>query len=534
MSDEQSSRAVEDEALTEPATAPVDPDGPTQALPAAEPDAPTQTHPAPDTLSLEAQIEQVQQRLRAAARRRAALLDAGDHEALATLDEDMALLRRQRQALHDSQLQQRRESAAAREREVVVTPAPLPVANRRRVQGAQAQPPLAVRLMILLLVLVGVGAVTLGGISFVLNRLQPPPIAGMDGLAEAGNEEEFSVTDGSFEQRGLAIYLALNRDKIQRAPSDDPTPVVFTVEPGETAGTIAERLQAEGLVEDADLFRRLIRYRGADQSIEAGVFQLARNMTMDDIILALQQGRLEETTVTLPEGWRAAEMAEALEAAGLVDADEYLALVEEPSRFTYDFLAGLPEGSTLEGYLFPDTYRVVAGETTAESFIRLQLETFDTRVPAALREAVADKGLTLHQAITLASIVEREAVVPEERELIAGVYINRLMDGTVLNADPTIQYALGYQAGSEAWWKRPLTREDLEADTPYNTYTRPGLPPTPISNPGLDTIRATILAPDTDFYYFVSRNDGTHVFATSYEEHLQNVQQFQSNEVPPP
>lgn len=130
-------------------------------------------------------------------------------------------------------------------------------------------------------------------------------------------------------------------------------------------------------------------------------------------------------------------------------------------------------------------------------------------------------------AIIIASIVEREAVLSEERATIAGVYMNRLRDGTLLNADPTIQYALGRQEDG-SWWKRPLTAEDLQLDSPYNSYIRPGLPPTPIDSPGLATIEATITAPPTEFYYFVSRNDGSHVFAVTYEEHLQNVAEFQS------
>ncbi|MGH2542558.1 MAG: endolytic transglycosylase MltG, partial [Ardenticatenaceae bacterium] len=334
----------------------------------------------------------------------------------------------------------------------------------------------------------------------------------------------------SAEQRLLALYLAANREAILRAPSDDPTPVEFRVESGDTGASVASRLEEEGLIGSAELFRRLLRYRGADQSLEAGLFQLARNMTMDEIILTLQQGAVLEVDITLLEGWRAGEMAGALEASGLITGTEYLALVQEPSRFDYEFLRDLPAGSTLEGYLFPDTYTVAKGEASAESIIRRQLDNFDRRMTPELRAAAGARSMTLHEAVTLASIVEREAVVLEERGLIAGVFINRWLDSTVLNADPTIQYALGLQEESGDWWKRPLTSADLAIDSPYNTYTQPGLPPGPISNPGLDTLRATIEAPNTNFYYFVSRNDGTHVFATTLEEHLRNVEQFQSGE----
>jgi UPF0755 protein len=144
--------------------------------------------------------------------------------------------------------------------------------------------------------------------------------------------------------------------------------------------------------------------------------------------------------------------------------------------------------------------------------------------------AAEQRDMTLHDAVIIASIVEREAVVAEERPLIAGVFINRWEDGTLLNADPTVQYGLGFQPDTGQWWKRPLTRADLQADNPYNSYIYRGLPPGPIASPGLDSLRSTILAPPTDFYYFVARNDGTHVFAVTYEEHLQNVAQFQSGQ----
>lgn len=504
------------------------PDNPSDLLPALglQPGA----HGPEALAAIDAQLVRVQEQIRVATKQRAEMLGAGRESELSLFDTDLAMLRRQRQALLDEQLRLQRELAPTEPEPVApVTPPPIPT-MRRPVRRAQGRPPLLIRMATLLLVLAGVAAIAIGGLVFLFDRLQPPPIEGIggDGVAEG---EAFPVLEGqTIEERGLAIYLSLNQDIVAQPAGDDPTPVTFRVEEGETAVTIAQRLEEAGLITNQEVFRRLLRYRGADQSLEAGVFELATTMTMDDIIVALQQGRLEEVAFTLVEGRRAEEMAAALEQSGLANAEEYMALVRDPSRFEYDFLQGLPEGSTLEGYLFPDTYSVIPAEANAESIIRLQLENWGRRVPAELRAAVTAQGLTLHQAVILASIVEREAVVAEERETIAGVYINRWQDGTVLNADPTIQYALGFQADTDTWWKRPLTREDLQMESPYNTYTIAGLPPGPIANPGLDSLRATIVAPDTEFYYFVSRNDGTHVFARTFEEHLANVAQYQSGE----
>lgn len=470
--------------------------------------------------TIEEQLARTQHQIRAAMQQRGVLIkndaDTGG------IDAELTRLRSHRQALMDQTLQQQRASS---DEPTDTLPSVPPPAKKRRKRRERAGPPLLVRLGVAVAVFGLVALVVVGGLVFAAERLLvPPPV---EGLTDAG--DEFAPQAGqSPEQRLLALYLAANRDAITTPPGDDPAPVTFSIEQGETAGTIAARLEAEGLVTDAELFRRLLQYRGADQTVEAGDYELARTMTMDQIIQALQRGRASEVVFTFPEGWRAAQMADLLQSQGLVSADEYMALVSDPARFQYDFLQGLPPGSTLEGYLFPDTYIVIPAETSAESIIRMQLENFGNRVAPDLRAAAAARTMTLHQAVTLASIVEREAVVAEERPTIAGVFINRWEDGILLNADPTIQYALGFQPDMGAWWKRPLTAEDLQLDSPYNSYTRPGLPPGPIANPGLDSIRATILAPDTEFYYFVARNDGTHVFATTLEAHIQNVQLYQS------
>ncbi|GAP63386.1 UPF0755 protein [Ardenticatena maritima] len=476
---------------------------------------------------IQQRLHEIQQQLAVLAKAAAELRNASSKQERAHLREiesQIADLHRERAALQDEELALRR---AARGRRTPPTapmpatpPSTAPAPQKRKVSRARA----LLGMGIVVATVVTLGMVVL----LVFTQILVPPPSTVEGVL---TEEELAAAENepqSLEQRLTGLYLALNRDKITQPASNDDSTVVFTIEPGETALTIAQRLEDEGLITDATLFRRLLVYRGADQKLAAGTYQLRRNMTMDELIQALQQGRVEEVLVTIPEGWRREQIAELLEAKGLVSAGEYLAATAsvEPYRATFDFLADAPPDAPLEGFLFPDTYRVIPDETTAQSFVEMQLRTFGQRLSPELRAAIAEKGMTIYEAVTLASIVEREAVVDEERPLIASVFENRWRDGTLLNADPTVQYALGYQEETQTWWKTPLYLDDLEIDSPYNTYKYPGLPPTPICNPGLAALRAVATAPQTDYYYFVARGDGTHVFAKTLEEHQQNVEQY--------
>ncbi|MBL7184400.1 MAG: endolytic transglycosylase MltG [Anaerolineae bacterium] len=324
----------------------------------------------------------------------------------------------------------------------------------------------------------------------------------------------------------VRVYLAFHQDDISKPASDDPTPVVFVVEPGDTAGDIALRLKRRGLIIDAELFRQLAQYEKADSKLEAGRYELRANMTMGEIIEALQHGRLEEIAVTVPEGWRAEQIAEMLAEEVGVDDEEFLALVQG-RYFDHEFLQGRPPEATLEGFLFPDTY-LLPVQPTALGIIERMLANFDHRFTAEMRQAVAEQEMTIYHVVTLASIVEREAVVAEERPVIAGVFLNRLAEGMSLESCPTVQYALGYQEDADQWWKTPVALEEFaQVNSPYNTYLHRGLPPGPICNPGLASIWAVLEPVETDYLYFLAKGDGSHAFAKTFEEHLQNQQKYQ-------
>lgn len=306
---------------------------------------------------------------------------------------------------------------------------------------------------------------------------------------------------------------------------DDNTPVPFVVEAGQTGRDVAEGLHEQGLIKDPRLFRYYVIEEGL--TIEAGQYILNQTMTPFEIAEALQFGRAGEVALTVPEGYRSEEIADLAARIG-IDRSEFLTLVTSPvsgtqttDGFDYGFLAARAANATLEGYLFPDTY-LLPQDATAWDLIDRMLSTFDSRVTLEMREQALALGLTLHDAIILASIVEREAVLPEERATIASVYLNRLAVGMKLDADPTVQYALG-QPGD--WWPQ-ITPEDYgTVDSPWNTYLYAGLPPSPIANPGMESIRA-VLAPEvTQFLFFLrdcDADDGSHLFATTEEEHVAN------------
>jgi len=322
----------------------------------------------------------------------------------------------------------------------------------------------------------------------------------------------------------IAAYLNFRASDLTLPAGKDDKPVTFTVEPGQSVGQVATNLQREGLVRDAELLRLYLRYNGLDSRVEAGVFELNKAMTMVQIAEALQRGRRgDEVTLTVPEGRRLEEVAQFVTEQLSIDAGEFLGLAKTPQEFEakFPFLAGLPPGATLEGYLFPDTYRF-STDATARDVIERMLANLNQKITPDMHAKLADSGRTLFDAVRLASIVEREAAVASERPAIAGVYFNRLVAGMALDADPTVQYAMGYQEAQGTWWNRELTQDDYRAvDSIYNTYLYPGLPPGPICSPGLSSIAAAIEPAQSPYYFFRAScsGDGTHMFSRTLEEH---------------
>ena len=335
---------------------------------------------------------------------------------------------------------------------------------------------------------------------------------------------------------GCVGYLLLT--ELRRTADASPTPVVFVVAPGDSTGAIATKLADSKLIRFPLLFSALVRSRNLDGSLKAGTYNLTHSMTMSQIISALQVSpKFAEVSLTIIEGMRREQIAELVDTAGFdaIDAETFLAATADGSRFKakHFLLGNLPEGASLEGYLFPDTYRF-SKNASVDEVVNTLLDTFDTKY--ATFETSVQVQRNVHELVTMASIIQREATRVDEMPKISAVYWNRLKPEFAgetgngkLQADPTLQYALG-KAGD--WWPNlsKLSLDEINGNSnPYNTRVQPGLPPGPISAPGLTALEAAA-KPDQSqpvLYFVAACNDpGAHKFATSFAEFQQFEQEY--------
>ncbi|CAN5793467.1 endolytic transglycosylase MltG [soil metagenome] len=312
----------------------------------------------------------------------------------------------------------------------------------------------------------------------------------------------------------------------EAAPDDLGRIYTITIGDADDVDDVAEKLKDSGLIKTDLVFKTLIRVES--KTLEPGTYRLAKGQPVSEIITLITAedsiARTEDNpslSITVIEGWRTEQIAEELDKLGLNGGFE--AFMEAAENFpsdTYEFLADRPDPTSLEGYLFPDTYNFQA-DTPPADIIDTMLANFDAKITPEMRQRASEMGLTLNQVLTFASLVEREAQVGDERPIIADVYLTRYSEGWRLDADPTVQYVVG-SAGD--WWPE-ISGDDLVVESPYNTYQNEGLPPTPIANPGYSSIDGVLYPAETPYYFFVARADesGMHLFAASNEEHNQNV-----------
>ena len=292
----------------------------------------------------------------------------------------------------------------------------------------------------------------------------------------------------------------------------------ITVNAGDSVGAIARTLAAAGVVRDARSFQIAARLKNAGKRLQAGEYRFDRAATAFTVVDRLARGDVFVRPITFPEGRTAQEMALIYAERGFGEAGDFLAAWRNPAPArAFDAHA-----DDLEGYLFPSTYRLPRS-TTAAGLVQLMVQSFEKALDPGLRQAGASRGMSVREIVTLASLVEEEAQKPEERPMISAVYHNRLKIGMGLQCDATVIYAM-QRAGR---WNGNITRADLAMDSPYNTYKYRGLPPGPIANPGRASLEAAVAPADVPYLYYVSRNDGSHAFATTLDEHNRNVQQFQ-------
>ena len=298
---------------------------------------------------------------------------------------------------------------------------------------------------------------------------------------------------------------------------DNPVEVSFEIPLGSSTSKVGEILKNNGLINSQIVFKNVVNKEGLSDKLKAGQYTLNTSMDIYEIVQHLSKGGSNTNVVkiTIPEGFELKQISKRLSENNIVDEEVFNSLISDANNFKdkYEFLQELPPNSTLEGYLFPSTYEIEKGaseKVIIEMMLNKFQEVYETRIKGQFEES----GLSLNELITLASIVEREGKVDEERALIAAVFYNRLDKGMLLESCATVQYALGER-------KEKLSFDDLKIKSDYNTYTNKGLPPGPIASPGLSSIEAAIKPEEgVDYLFFVSNGDGTHTFTTNFKDHI--------------
>lgn len=306
---------------------------------------------------------------------------------------------------------------------------------------------------------------------------------------------------------------------IQNPAGTDKQKVRFEVEPGSSFSKVAQHLEQKKLITDSFKFKIYAKFKGDLTNIRVGEYELSPVMTPGKILQIISSGKSIQRTFTIPEGENIYEIASILERKGLANKQELLDLFRNPKLVSR--LLG-EELSSLEGYLFPETYSYTK-YTTPRQIVEMMVRRF---LQVWSEVPFQESSLSRHQVVTLASVVEKETGAPEERPVIASVFHNRLRKKMRLQSDPTILYGILFQTGS---MKKNIQKKDILAKTPYNTYAIPALPAGPIANPGREALEAVLRPGKTDFLYFVSRNDGTHVFSKTYKQHNKAVREYQLN-----
>lgn len=317
-------------------------------------------------------------------------------------------------------------------------------------------------------------------------------------------------------------------------PDDIGKVYTVTIDADNTPDEIAQLLEDNGLINSKTYFTN--RMRVVNTELEPGSYRITKGMSVGDIIDTItgnvsddngesgSGGSVADTStlsITVIEGWRTEQIADELVNLGWNGSfDEFMEAARTYPSENFSFLADRPDGASLEGYLYPDTYNFTP-DSTPNEIIESMLNNFDAKIPQDMRDRAAEMGLSLYEVMTFASLVEREAAVSEERPIIADIYQKRYVEGWRLDADPTVQYAIG---STDNWWPE-LTGDDLYVDSPYNTYQVYGLPPGPIANPGYSSIRAVLFPAESPYYFFFAKADGSgyHLFASTLDEQQQNI-----------
>lgn len=325
-----------------------------------------------------------------------------------------------------------------------------------------------------------------------------------------GKSKKMMIFGFLFASVFMVLFLIVGylQFSITSPNSDDSKTVVFVIDSGQGLQDISSNLKEAGLIRNSFVFALFLKYEGQSGSILAGEYEIARNLSMVEVANIITKGNIVSQRITFPEGWSIEKMADRLAANNVVSKIDFMAAVSKD--YDYLFLVDKPEEASLEGYLYPDTYDFGKNVTAEEVVVRM-LDNFDKKYTDELRQKAKNLDLSTHQIITLASIVEREVAKPEDRRLVASVFLNRLKINMALESCATIQFITGSN-------KTQFTYEETRIDHIYNTYINRGLPPGPIGNPSIESIQAVIEPQNSDYLFFLSA-DGITYFSYNLEEH---------------
>lgn len=306
-----------------------------------------------------------------------------------------------------------------------------------------------------------------------------------------------------------------------KANADDNATVQLEIESGTSAYQIGRQLEESDLIRSSKAWDLWVKGQSLQQKLgrnpgefQAGIYELSPTTSMTGLAQQIRQGNVIQAQFTVPEGWNMRQMAAYFETQGFFSAEEFLSAAQNTTQVRNRFTWLPPNLPHLEGYLFPDTYQLDYNQVNAQSVVETMLNQFE--VQALPIYQAADTEMNLGEWVNFSSIVEKEAVIPSERTLIAGVLAHRLRIGKKLEVDPTVEYGLGITQTPD----RTLTFAEVATPSPYNSYLNPGLPPTPIASPGVASLAAALEPEDTDYLFYVARYDGTHVFSRTFNEHL--------------
>jgi UPF0755 protein len=318
------------------------------------------------------------------------------------------------------------------------------------------------------------------------------------------------ISFGTIAWQGIKLYQFAHQpaDKID---AQDLTPVL----PGENFNALAAKLKQRGIITNIRYFKLLALLRGDDKILKAGEYALSPSMTPIQVLDALVRGLAYLHRLTIPEGYTLKQIAEEVDKNEFGESDEFISLANDPEVVSQFGI----EAQSLEGYLFPDTYYFPKG-ASPKLIIKKMVERFQEQFPPKWNDRAKDLGRSVHEIVTLASIIEKETGAPSERSVIASVFHNRLKKKMRLESDPTVIYGIKDFDGN-------IKRKHLTTMTPYNTYKIKGLPPGPIANPGRAAIEAALYPAQTDYLFFVSKKDSTHYFSKTIQEHQKAVRKYQ-------